>query len=52
MVFDENGEQIPQYQGCYTDVKEKIIVDAPEGAIFNHWFGYSLKPDLVETKSW
>jgi len=52
LVFDEAGEQVPEYQGCYMVVKDKIITDAPEGARFNHWFGYSLKPDLVETKSW
>jgi hypothetical protein len=52
LVFDEEGEQLPEYQGCYMVVKEKIIEDAPAGAIFNHWFGYSLKPDFVETKSW
>jgi hypothetical protein len=33
-------------------VKEKILADAPAGAIFNHWFGHSPKPDLVEIKSW
>jgi hypothetical protein len=52
MVFDEDGEQLPEYQGRYVEVKEKIMADAPAGAIFNHWFGHSFKPDMVETKRW
>jgi len=34
MVFDNKGEQIPEYQGYYEDVKEKILADAPEGYSF------------------
>jgi hypothetical protein len=52
LVFNENGEQIPEYQGRYSDVIDKIISDAPEGAVFNHWFGYTLKPELVKVKTW
>ena len=52
MVFDEEGEQLPEYQGRYPEVKEKILTDAPAGAIFNHWFSHSIKPDEVQTKSW
>ena len=52
MVFDEKGEQIPEYQGRYVEVKERIMADAPAGAIFNHWFGHSIKPDQVQTKNW
>ena len=36
LVFDEQGEQVPEYQGRYEDVKKKIIRDAPPGAIFGH----------------
>ena len=28
IVFDEKGEQIPEYQGLYDEVKEKILKDA------------------------
>jgi hypothetical protein len=52
MVFNENGEQIPEYQGRYAEVKDKIVSDAPAGARFNHWFGYTLKPELVKVKTW
>lgn len=47
MVFDEHGEEIPKYQGNYDYVRDKIIADATEEAVFNHWFGHSLKPYVV-----
>ena len=52
MVFDENGEQIPEYQGHYGDVKSRIIADAPAGSVFNHWFGNSLEPEKVTGDIW
>jgi hypothetical protein len=52
MVFDAAGEQIPEYQGQYQQVRENILKDAPAGTIFNHWFGYSLKPAKVPGKKW
>ena len=36
MVFDEKGEQIPEYQGRYEEVKDKILRDAPLNATFEH----------------
>ena len=38
MVFDENGEQIPEYQGQYAEVKESVLKDAPIDAVFAHGF--------------
>jgi hypothetical protein len=52
MVFDERGEQLDEYQGHYQDVREKILTDAPAGAVFNHWFGYSLEPEKVRGENW
>ncbi|MFC2015283.1 hypothetical protein ACFLUP_04775 [Chloroflexota bacterium] len=34
MVFDENGEQIPLYQGQYKDVRRDILIYAPPTTIF------------------
>jgi len=34
MVFDEKGEQLPEYQGRYEDVKAKILAHAPKSARF------------------
>jgi len=52
MVFDEEGEQIPEYQGYYDEMRERILMDAPAGSVFNHWFGCSLEPDVVAIENW
>jgi hypothetical protein len=52
LVFDEKGRELPEYQGQYDDVRDRILEDAPAGAVFNHWFGHSLKADVVSTKKW
>jgi hypothetical protein len=52
MVFDAIGEQIPEYQGQYQDVKGKILRDASSDTVFNHWFGCSLEPGTVPPESW
>ena len=52
LVFDEKGEQVPEYQGYYTDVKDRIMSDAPAGAVFNHWFGYSPRPVFKTAAGW
>ncbi len=36
MVFDKKGEQIPEYQGQYEEVKESILEDAPLNAVFGY----------------
>ena len=36
MVFDEQGEQISEYQGHYEEVKKSILRDAPLEAAFAH----------------
>ena len=47
MAFDDAGEQLPLYQGRYKEVRERILRDATENTVFNHWFGYSLEPLAV-----
>lgn len=34
MCFDEEGEQLPEYQGRYEEVRDKILADAPQSAEF------------------
>lgn len=34
VVFDGNGQPVPEYQGKYDDVREKILRDAPPEAKF------------------
>ena len=36
MVFDENGEQLPEYQGNYIKIKSLILKDAEPDATFSH----------------
>ncbi len=52
LVFDEDGEEMPRYQGYYDDVKDEIMADVQPGSIFNHWFGYSLKPVVIRRDLW
>jgi hypothetical protein len=34
LVFDENGEQMPAYQGKYEEVRKKIMREALAGTVF------------------
>jgi hypothetical protein len=34
MVFDEKGKQIPEYEGRYEEVRDKILADAHQSARF------------------
>ena len=52
MVFDTEGEQVPDYQGQYEDVKDQILRDAQSETVFNHWFGHTLKPRSVTRRDW
>ncbi len=52
MVFDENGDQMPEYQGYYATVKDKILADASETSVFSHWYGLSLEPEIVPGEVW
>jgi hypothetical protein len=52
MVFDEWGEQMPEYQGQYDDVREMIVANAAAGSVFNHWFGISREPERVPSARW
>lgn len=37
MVCDQDGQQMPEYQGLFEYVREKIERDAPKDAQFNGW---------------
>ena len=52
MVFDACGEQIIEYQGRYRDVKGSISRNAPQDAIFAHWFNHADKPETVAGRDW
>ena len=52
MVFDKDGEQIPEYQGLYEEVKEHILKDAPPEAVFGHWIDYETDIRTVSRDEW
>ena len=51
-VFDENGEQVPQYQGRYEDVRGNVLRDAPTGTAFNHWLCHPVKTKTMAKERW
>ncbi len=52
MVFDQKGEQIPEYQDQYEEVKEKIVKDAPLNAVFGHLADYETELQIVPREKW
>ena len=52
MVFDGKGEQIPQYQGQYEEVKENILKDAPLNAVFGYLCDYEPELRKVPREEW
>lgn len=52
MVFDNNGEQIPEYQGQYEEVKEKILKDAPPDAVFGYFPDCETELQIVPRQEW
>ncbi len=52
MVFDKKGEQIPEYQGRYEEVKGKILRDAPPEAQFCYLPDYGTELKVIPRKEW
>jgi hypothetical protein len=52
IVFDDNDEQIPEYQGQYNEVKERILQDAPPEAVFGYWFDFATDIKTVPREEW
>jgi hypothetical protein len=52
IVFDEQGRQLPGYQGKYEDVKQQILADRQGETAFIHWFSVSPQPDIVSKIDW
>ncbi len=52
MVFDASGEQMPEYQGGYEQVRDGILRDATSEVRFMHWPGYATEPQAVPKESW
>ncbi len=52
MVFDEQGEQIPEYQAQYEEVKESILKDAPLNAMFGYLSDFEPELRKVPREEW
>ncbi len=52
MVFDEMGEQIPEYQGQYEEVKESILKDALPNVVFRYVLNYEVNLKSVPREEW
>ena len=52
MVFDNMGEQIPEYQGQYETVRELILREAPPETVFGYWINYELDITTVPREEW
>jgi hypothetical protein len=52
LVFDEDEEQVPHYQGQYREVKELIMKDAPPEAVFGHWLDFGADIITVPREEW
>lgn len=51
IVFDEKGKQLPEYQGRYEEVRDKILADAPESARFFHAV-WMVSGDEIPREKW
>ena len=52
LVFDEDEEQIPQYQGRYREVKRRVLENAPPETIFGHWLNFEADITTVSRGEW
>ena len=52
LVFDDRGEQVPEYQGQYEQVRLCILRDAPVNAVFSYVFNYESELRTVPREEW
>ena len=52
LVFDQDEEQIPEYQGRYQEVRELILKDAPPETVFGHWRDYAGDITTIPREEW
>jgi hypothetical protein len=52
LVFDEDDEQVPEYQGEYRQVKKRLLRDAPPETLFGHWFDCKTDVKTVSREEW
>ena len=52
MVFGKRGEQIPEYQGQYEEVRKSILKDAPPDAVFGYFPNCETELEMVPREKW
>ena len=52
IVFDKTGEQIPEYQGRYEEVKPLILRDAPPETRFGYFPNGGQELKMVPKEEW
>ncbi len=52
MVFDKEGEQIPEYQGQYQEIKESILKNAPLNVVFAYFSDSEPELRKVPREEW
>ena len=52
LVFDDDEEQVPEYQGWYQQVREAILKDALPGTIFGYWLNYESDIATLPREEW
>ena len=52
LVFDEDGEQVPEYQGYYTDVRASILRDTPPDTVFSYFHDTAPRFEDVPREDW
>ncbi|NQT31931.1 MAG: hypothetical protein HQ588_06315 [Deltaproteobacteria bacterium] len=52
LVFDDDEEQIPEYEGWYQQVRELILQDAPPDTVFGYWFNYEADISTLPREEW
>ncbi len=52
MVFDACGEELPEYQGDYEQVKAAIMAAATPQTLFLHWCDEAGEPRPVSREDW
>jgi hypothetical protein len=52
VVFDEDDEQVPEYQGKYHEVRGRILRDAPRNTLFGLWFDYETEVRTISREEW
>ena len=53
MIFDQNGDQMPEYQGKWEDLKHKIVEDMPNDVEIigpKEWFSDFPNTPIVEVQ--